>query len=138
MPPSKHPKGTRMESVLFPNFVRSTFNGRDFFSELEQCQHLFWNLTGESIESFLQIVRDVGPIVYAQTRRGERRRINYPYILHARNRILLVIIWLRMCPEVAVPSGMFVGWWLCQQLAEKMVEDRIVYVFWANSVHDQN
>ena len=44
--------------------VRCSCNGRDFFNELEQC--LFWNLTGESVESFLQIVRDVGPTVYSQ------------------------------------------------------------------------
>ena len=31
----------RIEGVVFPNFVRSAFNGRDFFSELEHCQHLF-------------------------------------------------------------------------------------------------
>ena len=50
----------RIEGVVFPNFVRSAFNGRDIFSELEHCQHLFWKLTGESVESFLQIVHDVG------------------------------------------------------------------------------
>ena len=62
MSPSQHPKGR----AVFPNFVRSACNGRDFFSELEHCQHLFWNLTGESVESFLQIVQDVGPTIYSQ------------------------------------------------------------------------
>ena len=33
--------------------------------------------------------------------------MDYPYILDMSNRILLVIIWLRMYPEVAILSGMF-------------------------------
>jgi hypothetical protein len=51
-----------MEGVLFPNFVRSAFNGRHFFNELGQCQHLFWTLNGGKcmhVESFLQTVCDV-------------------------------------------------------------------------------
>ena len=106
MSPSQHPRGTYRRSSV-SKFVRSAFNGRDFFSELEHCQHLFWNLTGESVESFLQIVQDVGPTIYSQTRRRNRRQIDYPYILDMRNRILLVMIWLRMYPEVVVLSGMF-------------------------------
>jgi hypothetical protein len=67
-----------MEGVLFPNLVRSAFmQWSRLFNELEQC--LFWNLTGESVESFLQIVRDVGPAVYSQTRRGDRRQIHYSF-----------------------------------------------------------
>ena len=97
----------RIEGVLFPHFVGSEFRCRDFFSELERCQHLFWSLTGESVESFTRIVRDVGPTVYFQTRRGHIRRHDYPYILDMRNRVLLVIIWLRMYPEVTMLSGMF-------------------------------
>ena len=62
---------------------------------------------GESVESFLQIVHDVGPTIYSQSRRGDRRQMDYPYILDMSNRILLVIIWLRMYPEVAILSGMF-------------------------------
>jgi hypothetical protein len=84
-----------IEGVVFPNFVRSAFNGGDVFSESEQCQHLFWNLTGERVESFLQIVRNVGPTLYAQTRRGHRRQMNYLYVLDMRNRILLIVIWQR-------------------------------------------
>lgn len=38
----------RIENALFPNFVHSILNGRDFFTELERYEHLFWNLTGES------------------------------------------------------------------------------------------
>lgn len=58
------------------------------------------------VESFLQIVCDVGPTIYSQTRRGNRRRVDYLYVLDMRNRILLVIIWLRIKhSEVAVFTG---------------------------------
>ena len=39
----------RTEQILYPDFVRSHFLGRDFYSELERCQHLFWMMTGESV-----------------------------------------------------------------------------------------
>jgi hypothetical protein len=75
MPPSKHRHIWR--EYCFPILcTRRSCNGRDvFFNELEQC--LFWNLSGESAESFLQIIRDVGPTVYSQTRRGDRRQIHF-------------------------------------------------------------
>jgi hypothetical protein len=80
MPPNKYPKGTYGRSIVSQSCaigVHAIANGRDFFNEIEQF--LFWNLTGESVESFLQIVRDVGPTVFSQTRRGNRRQIHYPF-----------------------------------------------------------
>ena len=50
-----------------------------------------WSLTGENVESFNQIVRDVTPYVTMYTRR----------------RRLRVFIWLRMYPEVTILSGLF-------------------------------
>ena len=97
----------RIEGILFPYFVRSQFYDHDFFNELQQWQHLFWNLTGESVESFLQIVRDLSPTVYMQTKRRNRRKCDYPYVLDVQNRIQLVIVGLRMYPEISVLSGMF-------------------------------
>ena len=97
----------RIERVLFPDFLRSEFRGRDLFNELQHCQHLFWSLTGESVESFLQIIRDISPVVTMQTRRGNRRQNEYPYLLNIRNRILLVMIWLRMYPEYSLLSSIF-------------------------------
>ena len=41
----------RVERILYPNVLRSEFQGRDFFGELRRCEHLFWSLTGESIHS---------------------------------------------------------------------------------------
>lgn len=40
----------RSEQILYPHFTASYFPGRDFYGELERCEHLFWNLTGESVE----------------------------------------------------------------------------------------
>ena len=75
----------RIEGVLFPHFVGSEFRGRDFFSELERCQHLFWSLTGESVESFTRIVRDVGPTVYFQNVEGAHKTPRLPiYIRYAK------------------------------------------------------
>ena len=45
----------RTEQILHPDFVGSHFPGRDFCSELERCEHLFWSMTGESVESFRQV-----------------------------------------------------------------------------------
>ena len=42
----------RIENVLFPDAVGSGFPGRDVFSDLERCEHLF---LGESVESFRRI-----------------------------------------------------------------------------------
>ena len=97
----------RIQHALFPNFIGSRFTGRDFFDDLQNCEHLFWTLTGESVESFRQIVRDVAPSLLRVTRRGGPRQRQRPYMLDERNRILAVVIWLRMYPEIAVLSGMF-------------------------------
>ena len=96
----------RLEHALHPNFRGSQYYGRNFVDELEGCEHLFWYLTGESIESFRQIVRDVTPYVQMYTRR-RRIRIRNPFSLNIRNRLLLVIIWLRMYPELVMLSGLF-------------------------------
>ena len=42
--PSPHPKGTNRQSSVF---IRSAFNGNNVLSELENSQHLFWNLIRE-------------------------------------------------------------------------------------------
>jgi hypothetical protein len=85
---------------VFPNFVRSAFNGRDFFSESEQCQHLFWNLTGERVESFLQIVRDR---TEERTQKTNELSIRIGYAEQDPAYSNLA----KMYPEVAVLSGMF-------------------------------
>ena len=97
----------RPHNVLYPEFVSSDFYGRDVFSDFERCEPLFWNLTGESLESFRRIVIDVGPQMAMFTRRREIRRRDNPFKLDTANRLLLLLIWLRMYPEISLLSGMF-------------------------------
>ena len=113
-----HLPRARAEQILYPHFIASYFAGRDFYSELERCEHLLWNLTGESTQSFQQIVHDVTPYMLMYTRRRSFRVRDNPFKLDLRNRILLVIIWLRMYPEVAVLSGLFM---ICPSSVEREV-----------------
>ena len=108
----------RPEQILYLHFTASYFPGRDFYGELERCEHLFWKLTGESVESFQQIVHDVTPYILMYTRRRRLRDCDNPFRLDVRNRILLVIIWLRMYPEVAVLSGLFM---ICPSSVEREI-----------------
>ena len=64
-------------------------------------------MTGESVESFQQVVQDIMPYVALFTRRRQLRVRDNPFLLDVRNRVLLVLIWLRMYPEVAMLSGLF-------------------------------
>lgn len=63
----------RTEQILYPDFVRSHFLGRDLYGELEKCQHLFWMMTGESVESFRQLLQDILPYITLFTRRRQLR-----------------------------------------------------------------
>ena len=96
-----------VEPILYPEFVGSYFPGRDFYNQPVRCEHLIWSLTGESVESFNQIVRNVTPYVTVYNRRRRLRVRDNPFFLDIRNRILLVFIWLRMYPEVTMLSGLF-------------------------------
>ena len=97
----------RIQNVLFPEFLCSEFPARDVFSELERCEHLFWSLTGESVESFRRIVQDVGPVMSMYTRQRQPRVRNSTFKLNEMNRILLLIIWLKMYPEISMLSALF-------------------------------
>ena len=46
----------RIHNILSPDFAGSGFPGRDVFSDLERCEHLFWNLTGESVMSSFTVM----------------------------------------------------------------------------------
>ena len=111
-----HLPRARAEQILYPHFIASYFAGRDFYSELERCEQLFWNLTGESTQSFQQIVHDVTPYMLMYTHRRSFRVCDNRFKLDLR--ILLVIIWLRMYPEVAVLSGLFM---ICPSSVEREV-----------------
>ena len=96
----------RMHNILFPDFVGSEFPGRDVFSDLERSEHLFWNLTGESM-SFTRIVEDVGPVMSMYTRERRPQIRNSAFKLDSYNRVLIVFIWLRMYPKMSILSSLF-------------------------------
>ena len=64
-----HLPRARAEKILYPHFIASYFLGRDFYSDLDRCKHLLWNLTGESTQSFQHTVLDVRPCMLMCTRR---------------------------------------------------------------------
>jgi hypothetical protein len=97
----------RIHNILSPDFVGSEFPGRDVFIDLERCEHLFWNLTGESVMSFSQIVEDIGPVMSMYTRRRQPRIRNSAFKLDIYNRVLMVVIWLRMYPQMSMLSALF-------------------------------
>ena len=53
----------RTEQILYPDFLRSHFLGRDLYGELEKCQHLFWMMTGmKTWNRFVNCFRAYCPI----------------------------------------------------------------------------
>ena len=70
----------RLEGVLYPDFGGSYFPGRNFYHDLVRCEHLFWTLTGESVQSFDQIVQDCAPRITTRTRRRQLRVRDNPPI----------------------------------------------------------
>ena len=97
----------RIHNILSPDFVGSEFPGRDVFSDLERCEHIFWHLTGESVMSFTRIVEDIGPVMSMYTRRRQPRIRNSAFKLDIYNRVLMVVIWLRMYPQMSMLSALF-------------------------------
>jgi hypothetical protein len=64
-------------------------------------------MTGESMESFSQVVQDILPYVALFTRRRQLRVHDNHFLVDVRNKVLMVFIWLRMYPEAAMLSGLF-------------------------------
>ena len=131
---------SRIHNILFPDFIGSDFFGRNVFSDLERCEHLFWSLTGESIVSFRRIVEDVGPVMSVYTRQRQLRIRNSTFKLDACNRILMVFIWLRMYPEMAVLSALFM-------VSPTTIEEKFdffyqcygrIFVTWLDGLHLSN
>lgn len=89
---------------LFPWFRPTRNQGRDYYSVIKEDPRKLWYNTGETIESFENIVQTIGWEVSAprsvlrQPRTNRRRRC----LLDIHNRILLVLIWLRTYPTYAV------------------------------------
>lgn len=84
---------------LMPNFHGHGFQGRDVFSIISAQPWLFWRNTGETINSFLQLVHDLSPHLLGLTVHGQRRMRQRRSTLNTTNQILLVLMWLRKYPH---------------------------------------
>ena len=97
----------KQDTLLFPDFIASNFRGRDVFVDLQPRPWLFYDMTGETVESFQAIVRDLTPILEAVNMQGEDRQRYRPTILSMNNRILLVMIWLWRYKSLSELSPLF-------------------------------
>lgn len=89
-------------------FGPDAHGGRDYFSYIKKSPIKFWYLTGETVETFQDIVDRMRlPIIALnRCRNGTQRR---PRIqrLNISNRLLLVLIWLRRYPRLHTIGSMF-------------------------------
>ena len=100
LPPSSLETQLPLRHRLFYDFHCQGFRGRDVFSLIRRQQSLFWLNTGETVESFLEIVYQTAPRFLMLTRRGNPRQRMGRFKLDVVNRILLVFIWLRKYPHL--------------------------------------
>lgn len=94
---------------LFPNFHGRRNSGRNVWAMLERNPHIFWYSTGETPETLEVIVNNIGYDVAAprhvpRTPRSNRRR---RCLLDTRNRVLLVVIWLRQYLKYHILAYLF-------------------------------
>ncbi|XP_031552570.1 uncharacterized protein LOC116289769 [Actinia tenebrosa] len=80
---------------LLTGFRGSGFDGRDVFSLIQRQPWLFWRNTGETPQSFLQLVADVSPALFRLTRDGLPRQRLGRSQLNITNQVLLALMWLR-------------------------------------------
>ena len=85
---------------VFFDFHGHDYYGRDVFTNICKQRYLFWLNTGETLESFLQIVRQTALRFFRITRSGNPRQRIGRYKLSITNRVLLVFIWLRKYPHI--------------------------------------
>ena len=93
---------------LFPGFQPVRNTGRDLYESIKKTQ-LLWYATGESIESFERMVRNISWEVGAprsvshQPLTNRRRRC----LLDVYNRVLLVLVWLKCYPTYRALAAFF-------------------------------
>jgi len=75
------------------------WEGRDLFSLFAGNRYGFFQITGETLETLLAILRTVHIHLY--------QRIGRPHKLSPRNRILLFVLWLRSYPSYHMLSSLF-------------------------------
>lgn len=104
---------------LFPDFRGIRNRGKDVWQILEFNPIVFWYMTGETAEAMVEkVYLDVtAPRHLPHTPKTDKRR---RCILDARNRALLVIIWLRQYLKLHVLAHM------CQ-ISKSTVAEEIIY-----------
>ena len=108
---------------LFSNFRGIRNRGRDVWQILELNPIVFWYMTGETQEMAEAMVEKVyldvtAPRHLPRTPRTDRRRRCIPDV---RNRVLLVIIWLRQYLKLYVLAHMF-------QISKSTVAEEIYHI----------
>lgn len=84
---------------LYP-FAVSTWRGRDVYSLFAEHPPELFGITGESIETFLDMHRTLHDDLVSQSSRN-------PYMLSTHNRLLLILYWLRQYPTIDLLSLLF-------------------------------
>lgn len=92
---------------LLPNFDGHRYNGRDVYSLIVGHQWLFWRNTGETSESFLNLVNDLTPALARLNVHGQPRQRQRRQKLNLTNQILLTLIWLRKYPHIDTLALLF-------------------------------
>ena len=109
--------------ILFPHFHGRKNRGRDVWQALELNPIIFWYMTGETPETLETIVVKIyievtAPRHFPRTPRTNRR---CPCIFDVRNRVLLVIVWLRQYLKLHVLAHIF-------GISKSTVAEEICYV----------
>jgi len=99
LPPPLQEMYKSLQRRLFPNFHGARFHGRDVFSLIADQRWLFWRNTGETPDSFLQIVQAISLSLFRLTVHGQQRVRQRRQKLSLANQILLVMIWIRKYPQ---------------------------------------
>lgn len=96
------------QSLLPQNRNSHPFVGFNAFGAFSRHEYLFWRLCGETPVTFNELADRVRQDVVAVRRDGRPRLIEgRPYTLDFKNRILLVLIWLRKYPSLDLLACMF-------------------------------
>lgn len=96
-----------LQQRLLPGFNGYPYQGRDVFALISGQSWLFWLNTGETRQSFLQLVADLTPALFQQNIYGQPRQRLRRQQLNITNQILLVLIWLRKYPHLDTLSLLF-------------------------------
>ena len=106
LPPPELP--SKFYTVLYdevPRPVRPRRVGADVWTALEYEPERFFRMTGETPHSLTRILNDL--LAHMQTRSPHHRRRSRGFILNAKNRLLMVFVWLREYPTLDVLATMF-------------------------------